>query len=458
MRKARRLLALGCAAMMLLGLLAGCAGGGTGGTSGGGTSTAASGGASTPADSGDGGGGSGGVTQIRYASYKIGVNVASEWELQIIDRFNRDYAGQYEIVVEEIPDEQGYLDKMKVLAASGDLPNLVDGKSGVLDAAVNAGLAIDIEERVRADTEWFNQVGGEEVLESQRFADGKVYSLPIQVMKFGYYYNKDMFADVGIEPATTWDGFIENCEKLKAGGYTPLAINVSWMGGALLTSYISSQSDAGKEMMNQANAQWTRFNNPEILGGVEYIVKLMQNYSTPNCLDDLSELQMSTFCQGQAAILPNGSWQIQGFYDENEALPGFPDKVGCAIFPESSCLRTFDQGYFITGKTDEEIEGAYAFLKAYTDAEAQRIGLEYGSSLPMGPDTEITADFAEKNPVLADMAEVLNGATVTGRNLDALMPVAVYKQWTLDLAAVAQGSMTPEELATDLEAIAQSNA
>ena len=395
---------------------------------------------------------------IRFASYKIGVNVGGKAELEIINKFKEDFAGKYELIVEEIPDEQGYLEKMKVLISSKDLPNIVDGK-GNRDLAVEAGVPVEIEEMIRADEQYLYEIGGEALIDSQRSPiDNKVYSVPNTKMAFGYYYNKEMFEAAGITPAKTWDEFITNCQALKDAGYTPLAINVAWMGGATLTSYLCSNSERGKEIVNQASGMWKVFQEPEIYQGINFLVDLFNNYSTPNCLDDLSELQMSTFCQGQAAILPNGSWQITNFYDEKESLPGFDKKVGCALFPNDSCLTSYDVGSYITGDSPEVIEGAFEFLKAYTNAEGQKIWLELSNTLPAGPAVTMNDEFKSENPILAEMVEVLSKAKTTGRNLDALMPNAVWTQYVRELQAIAQKTKTVEQAAKDLETLAGQSA
>ncbi|MBR7040570.1 MAG: carbohydrate ABC transporter substrate-binding protein [Clostridia bacterium] len=39
-----------------------------------------------------------------------------------------------------------------------------------------------------------------------------------------WFYNADIFAEVGVQPPKTWDEFIDVCEKLEAAGYQPLAV------------------------------------------------------------------------------------------------------------------------------------------------------------------------------------------------------------------------------------------
>ena len=42
-------------------------------------------------------------------------------------------------------------------------------------------------------------------------------------MVYAVWYNKNMFAEHGWEPARTWDEFFALCEQIKAAGIPPLA-------------------------------------------------------------------------------------------------------------------------------------------------------------------------------------------------------------------------------------------
>ncbi|MEZ5934751.1 MAG: extracellular solute-binding protein [Alphaproteobacteria bacterium] len=54
--------------------------------------------------------------------------------------------------------------------------------------------------------------------------DGKKWGVPYTYYQWGVYYRKDIFADLGIEPPTTWDAFLAACAKIKESGVTPIAI------------------------------------------------------------------------------------------------------------------------------------------------------------------------------------------------------------------------------------------
>src|SRR5699024_4262873 len=52
--------------------------------------------------------------------------------------------------------------------------------------------------------------------------DGKQYCVPLNVVYWVMYYNKQVFADNGVEVPTTWDEFQQVAQTLVDNGVVPL--------------------------------------------------------------------------------------------------------------------------------------------------------------------------------------------------------------------------------------------
>lgn len=61
---------------------------------------------------------------------------------------------------------------------------------------------------------------------AKRAPDGKLYSLPIDQVETGIFYNKRLFARVGAHPPKTWREFIQIQQKLRAAGIHPFLMTV----------------------------------------------------------------------------------------------------------------------------------------------------------------------------------------------------------------------------------------
>lgn len=61
--------------------------------------------------------------------------------------------------------------------------------------------------------------------------DGKIYGVLYGILYSSIHYNMDVFEEVGVEVPTTFDEFLDVCEKIKAAGITPIALKSdSWAG------------------------------------------------------------------------------------------------------------------------------------------------------------------------------------------------------------------------------------
>jgi raffinose/stachyose/melibiose transport system substrate-binding protein len=54
-------------------------------------------------------------------------------------------------------------------------------------------------------------------------SEGSVYLWPYVYNTAQFWYNKDVFAEVGVEPPATWDDFLNVCQTLLDNGYAPIA-------------------------------------------------------------------------------------------------------------------------------------------------------------------------------------------------------------------------------------------
>lgn len=79
------------------------------------------------------------------------------------------------------------------------------------------------------------------VLDVCRASDGRIYVIPFDVVKVAFYYNKNIFAALNLEPPNTWSEFMEVCriideESERVFGYrvTPCAVGNSQPSGVVI--------------------------------------------------------------------------------------------------------------------------------------------------------------------------------------------------------------------------------
>ena len=77
--------------------------------------------------------------------------------------------------------------------------------------------------------------------------DGKIYGVPGEMETIGLFYNKDYFAELGLEEPQSLDDLRAASDAIKADGTIPMAVGdkEGWEGGHLLSMALSSAAGAG---------------------------------------------------------------------------------------------------------------------------------------------------------------------------------------------------------------------
>lgn len=117
------------------------------------------------------------------------------------------------------------------------------------------------------------------------------------------------------------------------------------------------------------------YNVPVFREMMEMCKQLFQ-YTVPEAIGGDFNAAADLFYSGQAAMIPNGQWMIDNFYNESIVSGNFADKIGFAPFPEDIFVGSPEMTAWVvsSGYSEEIQRGAVEFLKFRTFKEA-----EYGS-------------------------------------------------------------------------------
>lgn len=434
----KRITAMALAALMAAGCLAGCGGG----TSGDDTQST----------------GEGGEVVINYPTFQVGVNTSAPVVAQLVEEFNEEYKGRYRIEIEEIPGDANYLEKMKVMISGGELPPVVyGGGEKLLDLALAKDLVVDLTPYVEADPEWKANYSEEALAVDSR--DGKIYASSNELQLIGYFYNKELFDQVGIKPAETWDEFFSNCDKLLAAGITPLSMDTgdgAWCTQLLMGAMIATSGDEGLEFMKTSEPD--NYNVQPVIDAAATIQEMFQKYTTKDAVGGVYENAANNFFSENTAMIANGTWMIGDFSDTTKTAEGFDQKVGVAAFPGPYVYYAPLEGMFVTKQDDPALEEASVeMVKFFTSKYAQQLGLETQGMLPASPEVAVTDAAKEKFPLLAEFLEMSQSIDTRSNNFTGNMYSNVKDVVSQQMPALATGDITPEQFCQALTDAAQKN-
>lgn len=256
-------------------------------------------------------------------------------------------------------------------------------------------------------------------------SSGKQYRICTNMTMAGFFYNKEIFAELGIEPATTWEGFVANLEKIKTEmpDVDPWFIfgSEAWHLGHLIEfiphGYIKAKygATAAKTAMLNNDKSILNFGDPNgamatfAAGLLELQEKGLINEdvltaTNDNCVD--------AFVSGKAAMFSNGMWALSSVLAKD---PEMADKIGFAPYPAMMedgtpmVLVAEDSGYSISADT-EHVEEAKAFLTYLFSADNQK---KYAESLGSpSAFTDVDAKWAPDSIV-----EGVNSAVSSAANI-----------------------------------------
>ena len=338
---------------------------------------------------------------------------------------------------------------MKVLYSSNALPDaFATGGYNLIDSMKDQ--LVDLTPYV--DEEWKKQ--SSDVCWDVNSRDGKIYGIPYTRQVIGYFYNKDLFQQAGIEkPAETWDEFFEQCDKLMAAGITPLSMDTAdsgWVTSLMLGAMIG-QTEEGEKFMN-TNLP-TDYNTPEFIDAAGKIQTMFQKYTTPDAVGGKYENAASNFFMGETAIIANGPWMISDFYDTSLVEEGFADKVGTAMYPGKVMYNSGKIGFNVASKDEKTLEATLEFVKFMTSDESQRLMLE------MTGDTPASENVKSDNvkPLVNEVLENGNKAERCINDFQSLWYANVVDEISIQYPLLAQGQITPEQFAQALTDAAGKN-
>ena len=293
-------------------------------------------------------------------------------------------------------------------------------------------------------------------------ASGNQYRVCTNMTMAGFFYNKQMFADLGLTPATTWEQFVSNLEAIKAAypDVDPWFIfGEAWHLGHLLEffpqGYIKAKygATAAKQAFLNNDADILQWGNPD--GALCTFARDLVDLQTKglinaDVLTATSDNCIDAFVTGKTAMFSNGMWCLSSILEKN---PDMADNIGFAPYPSFMSdgvpvvLVAEDSGYSIYADTPNK-DAAIDFLNFLFSAENQK---KYSEALGSpSAFTDVDANWAPAS-VVSGVNDAVKSATNIGFTNEKPAGFSGDDAGRLvqDLLA---GTYTPEEFALAYEA------
>lgn len=283
---------------------------------------------------------------------------------------------------------------------------------------------------------------------------GGFVSLPYQLNIEGFWYNTELFDELGIDVPQTWDEWVDAAETLEAADKTPFTVSgdQSWSILRYVGAYL--YRDLGPDAMTRVIQGEAQLTDPEYLRGIEEISDLSRFIGPGVSTMDMDTAQ-SQLLTGEAGMMYNGSWMLSAIHDDELNVVG-SENFGFFPFPE------VEGG---AGSIDQypANAGAATSISASLYEENEELGdwlvcivQNYGSTLMNDSGAisgfQLNEPVEDVPPLTAEINEILESVTETVLWFEAEMGERGAQAAGENAVPLITGSMSAEEFAQTVQA------
>ncbi|MDR9856339.1 extracellular solute-binding protein [Paenibacillus sp. VCA1] len=380
---------------------------------------------------------------------------------KIVNQIIGDYQKEHPNVTikQEVLDNEQYKNKLKVLSASNELPDVgVTWAAGFLKPYVEGNLFAPLDDLLGGELKDKFVAGTTEAYA----IDGKTYALPLEFNIAPIYYNKAIFKKYNLEVPQTYEQFKALSKTLSDNGIAPIALgNKDRWTGSLWYMYLADRI-AGQKTLADAIAGSGSFKDPGLVQAAKEVQSLVDSNAFIKGFNGLSnEEGKSEFLNGKAAMYLMGTWELPN-YTTNEDIPKeFRDNVGFFKFPTveggkgniDSWVGGPGVGLFVSQNSEVKEEA-----KAFVEYFVKKWGEQSVTGAGVIPATKVDTSSLDLPQLYIDLFNEMNKASSITLFADVQMPANAAETHLNNIQALFGKAVSPEQFSEEHDkAIAKGN-
>lgn len=394
-------------------------------------------------------------TEVRWMHIEQNPAFVSVWE-EIVATYNAENPDVN--VTMSFLENEAFKARLPTLLQSNAAPHIFySWGGGVLRAQAENGVLMNLTEAMAEDRggqPWGDNYNPA-ALNGLSF-DGEVWAVPLRMGTVSFFYNKEMFAEAGVnsEDLTDWSSFLDAIETLKDAGFTPIGVG----GGErwpvhFYWSYLAMRIGGQEVVDNAKTGAGEGFGHEAFIRAGEELARLGDLAPfQPGYLGATWPQTLGTFGDGNVAMIL--SFENTDGTQRNNAADGVgldSDNIGRFPFPmveggNSQITDTLGglNGWAVTANAPPETLDFLAYL---TNADNQRKMAAAQMLIPVA----VGAEDAIEGLHLRDAAEQLAASTWHQNYFDQDFGPSLGRVINDISVELVTGNMSPEEAVLMLE-------
>ncbi|KAA9016051.1 extracellular solute-binding protein [Niallia endozanthoxylica] len=343
----------------------------------------------------------------------------------------------------EILGNEQYKEKIKVLSASNELPDVgITWAAGYMKPFVEGDMFASLDDITQKD----KFVAG--TLDAFSFEE-KTYALPLELNITPVYYNKEIFKKYNLEAPKTYDEFLKVVKTLTDNKVTPITLgNKDRWTGSMWYMYLADRI-GGPEVLNNAINRTGSFEDPALVKAAEEVKNLVDMGAFVKGFNGLSNDEAKGyFMNEQAAMYMMATWELPNYTTTPDVAQEFKDKVGYFKFPAyeggkgnvDSYVGGPGVGLFVSEQSKVK-EEAKEFVSYLVEEWGKRSVVDAG----VIPATFVDTNNSELHPMYIDILKDLENATNLTLYADVQMSAKVADVHLNQIQSLFGGESTPKQ-------------
>ncbi|MCF0133476.1 MAG: extracellular solute-binding protein [Blautia sp.] len=359
---------------------------------------------------------------------------------------------EYEI---EVVSSDNLKQKIATLAASNDLPDVFAYDAGTpLIDLIDSGLVANVSEKLDALGVAESLDAGAVGFLKRLSLTEELYDLPLGQNIEGFWYNKELFAQAGIEtPPVTWDEMLADADKLMEAGIQPFAVGGAdqWPATRWLNAYVMRKG--GVDFMDKAYAGEVKYTDDVLVEAAAAFQDMVnKGYFGEGATTVDYNTAANMIMAGEAAMLYNGSWYVGQL--NSDTNPAGADGVGFFNIPEveggvgTITEYSMNCGTILAMAQDKYDEVSDGWLSYFVTHVGEYAMTEQGSF--RGYAVEMPEDASAYTKLIAEELTKVTGSSTW---FEAAMDSELSQIAQENVQSLMNGEMSPEQYAESLQEI-----
>ena len=301
---------------------------------------------------------------------KVTVNFFHRWPNEPKNSYINSLIDEFEAanpdidIVSDCVLNDSYKEKIRVLVSTDALPDVFFSWSGVFgENLTRSGRVLALDDVMARDSEWSSQI-----VEGQWAPfnyNGKQYGAPWSMDGKAFFYNVDVFNELGIEIPTTLNELYAVCEKLKENGYDE-RISAGFSAPWAVSHYLGTicQRVVDPEVLAKDYTGGGDFSDPAYIEALNIFKKLGEYMTSDPCSVD-HEFARNAFIMGVSPMCYMQLAEMKYMRDDEELnyaffnFPAVEDGKG-----DPGQLTGAPEGMMISATAKPEVqEAAIKFME-----------------------------------------------------------------------------------------------